>query len=203
MGKSIGQLTAAGSIAGTELIELQKLSATVTITAATLSAAAADNSYNDSGSGFVAAGFTVGMHVRVSGFTGNVANNITDAVVTAVTAGKLTIGGTDGDVIVDDAAGESVTITAWESVRATADQLAAAVDAADVTYTPIDATDWDTDTDPGNVDDALDQLANRLIVVEAASARWPTTASLTQNLPKSRPPPSRAAPPRARATPRT
>lgn len=169
MGKSIGQLTAAGSIAGTELIELQKLSATVTITAATLSAAAADNSYNDSGSGFVAAGFTVGMHVRVSGFTGNVANNITDAVVTAVTAGKLTIGGTDGDVIVDDAAGESVTITAWESVRATADQLAAAVDAADVTYTPIDATDWDTDTDPGNVDDALDQLANRLIVVEAAS----------------------------------
>ena len=125
MGKSIGQLTAAGAVAGTELIELQKLSATVTITAATLSAAAADNSYNDSGSGFVAAGFTVGMHVRVSGFTGDVANNITDAVVTAVTAGKLTIGGTDGDVIVDDAAGESVTITAWESVYATADQLAA------------------------------------------------------------------------------
>lgn len=169
MGKSIGQLTAAGSIAGTELIELQKLSATVTITAATLSAAAADNSYNDSGSGFVAAGFTVGMHVRVSGFTGNVANNITDAVVTAVTAGKLTIGGTDGDVIVDDAAGESVTITAWESVRATADQLVATVDAADVTYTPLDATDWDTDTDPGNVDDALDQLANRLIAVEAST----------------------------------
>lgn len=125
MGKSIGQLTAAGSLAGTELIEIQKLSATVTITAATISAAAADNSYNDSGSGFVSAGFTVGMHVRVSGFTGNAANNITDAVVTAVTAGKLTIGGTDGDVIVDDAAGESVTITAWESVYATADQLLA------------------------------------------------------------------------------
>ena len=35
-GQGIGQLTAAGSIAGTELIELQKLSATVTITAATL-----------------------------------------------------------------------------------------------------------------------------------------------------------------------
>lgn len=169
MGKSIGQLTAAGSLAGTELIEIQKLSATVTITAATISAAAADNSYNDSGSGFVSAGFTVGMHVRVSGFTGNVANNITDAVVTAVTAGKLTIGGTDGDVIVDDAAGESVTITAWESVRATADQLVATVDAADVTYTPLDATDWDTDTDPGNVDDALDQLANRLIAVEAST----------------------------------
>lgn len=167
MGKSIGQLTAAGSLAGTELIEIQKLSATVTITAATISAAAADNSYNDSGSGFVSAGFTVGMHVRVSGFTGNAANNITDAVVTAVTASKLTIGGTDGDVIVDDAAGESVTITAWESVYATADQLLAAIDAADVTYTPADATDWDADTDPGNVDDALDQLANRMVAAEA------------------------------------
>lgn len=81
-----------------------------TKTATTLSAAAADNSYNDSGSGFVTAGFEVGDVVVVSGFTGNVANNIASGIVTAVTAGKLTIGGTDGDVIVDDAAGESVTI---------------------------------------------------------------------------------------------
>lgn len=147
MGKSIGQLSAAGSVAGTELIELQKLSATVTITAATVSAAAADNSYNDSGSGFVAAGFTVGMHVRVTGFTGNVANNISDAVVTAVTAGKLTIGGTDGDVIVDDAAGESVTITAWESVYATADQLRAAV--ADGSITNAKLADMATQTIKG------------------------------------------------------
>ena len=135
MGKSIGQLTAAGSVAGTELIELQKLSTTVTITAATISASAADNSYNDSGSGFVTAGFTVGMHVQVTGFTGSAANNISDAVVTAVTAGKLTIGGTDGDVIVDDAAGESVTITAWDSVYATASQLVAAFSLADDSVT--------------------------------------------------------------------
>lgn len=32
-------------------------------------------------------------------------------------------------------------------------------DAASVTYTPTTAADWDSDTDPGNVDDALDQLA--------------------------------------------
>jgi hypothetical protein len=83
----------------------------VTITAATISAAAADNSFNDSGSGFVSAGFAVGMAVTVSGFTGNTANNGTFIVTTAA-AGKLTIGGADGDVIVDDAAGESVTITA-------------------------------------------------------------------------------------------
>jgi len=81
-----------------------------TKTATTISALASDNSYNDSGNGFVTAGFEVGDHVVVTGFTGNVVNNIAEGVVTAVVAGKLTIGGTDGDVIVDDAAGESVTI---------------------------------------------------------------------------------------------
>jgi hypothetical protein len=41
-----------------------------------------------------------------------------------------------------------------------------AVDATDVTYTPGDATDWDSDTDPGDVDDALDQLATRVSDLE-------------------------------------
>lgn len=90
--------------------------AKATKTATTLSAAAADNSYNDSGNGFVTAGFEVGDIIVVTGFTGNVANNITRGVLTAVTAGKLTVGGTDGDVIVDDAAGESVTITTVDNI---------------------------------------------------------------------------------------
>lgn len=81
-----------------------------TKTATTISAAAADNSYNDSGAGFVAAGFQVGDEIVVTGFTGNVLNNIASGIITAVTTTKITIGGTDGDVIVDDAAGESVTI---------------------------------------------------------------------------------------------
>ena len=40
-------------------------------------------------------------------------------------------------------------------------------DAATVTYTPAVLADWDADTDPGNVDDALDQLASRVKDVEA------------------------------------
>lgn len=83
--------------------------APVTITASTISAAAADNSFNDSANGF--GSFTAGMAVKVSGFTGNTANNLTGIITTAA-AGKLTIAGTDGDAIVDDAAGEAVTITA-------------------------------------------------------------------------------------------
>lgn len=122
--KAITDLTAAGTLTGSELVEVSQPSATVTITAATLSALASDNSYNDSGSGFVAAGFAVGNRVRVTGFTGDTANNIFVAVITALTTGKMTIGGADGNVIVDDAAGESVTITKWDSRRTTAQAIA-------------------------------------------------------------------------------
>ncbi len=123
--KRISDLAAAGALVGSELVEVSQLSTTVKITATTISAAAADNSYNDSAAGFITAGFAVGDRVKVEGFTGNVVNNITVGRVTARTAGKLTIGGTDGDVIVNDAAGESVTITKWVSRRTTAASIAA------------------------------------------------------------------------------
>lgn len=122
--KRISDLAAAGALVGNELVEVSQLSPTVKITATTISAAAADNSYNDSAAGFITAGFAVGDRVKVEGFTGDVANNIVVGRVTARTAGKLTIGGTDGDVIVNDAAGESVTITKWTSRRTTAQDIA-------------------------------------------------------------------------------
>ena len=43
-------------------------------------------------------------------------------------------------------------------------------DAADVTYTPAVLTDWDGDADPGDVDNALDQLAERVDDTEIAFA---------------------------------
>lgn len=121
----ITDLAQASTLIGDELVEISQLSTTVKITATTISALASDNSYNDSGSGFVTAGFAIGDRVRVSGFTGNVANNILVGVITALTAGKMTIGGTDGDVIVDDAAGESVVIAKWLSRRSTLDDVVA------------------------------------------------------------------------------
>lgn len=42
-----------------------------------------------------------------------------------------------------------------------------APDAGDVTYTPAVATDWAGDADPGDVDNALDQLAERVDDLEA------------------------------------
>ena len=43
-----------------------------------------------------------------------------------------------------------------------------AVDTGDVTYTPTTAADWDSDADPGDLDDALDQLAERVDDLEGA-----------------------------------
>lgn len=125
MTSKISQLTAAGTLTGAELIEVSQPSTTVTLTASTISALASDNSINDSAAGFVTAGFAMGDQVRIQGFTGNVVNNLFSARITALTAGKMTFGGTDGDVIVDDAAGESVTVTKWVSRRATATEVAA------------------------------------------------------------------------------
>lgn len=123
MSLSISQLTAVAAAVADEL-EAARLSATITLTRTDISAASADNSFNTAGGNFVTAGFAVGQRVKVAGFTGNVANNITSGVLTSVASGKIIVGGTDGDVIVDDAAGESVTIAAWQSVRVNAQALA-------------------------------------------------------------------------------
>lgn len=115
MGTTISQIEDVGALTGTERLEITKLSTAVTITASTISATAADNSFNDSGSGFVVAGFEANMHVKVTGFTGDVANNIASGRIQTVTAAKIVIASPYGDVIVDDAAGESVTISAWKT----------------------------------------------------------------------------------------
>lgn len=120
----ITDLDAAAILTGNELLEISQLSTAVTITGTTISAQASDNSFNDSAAQFISEGFAVGNRVNVVGFTGDVANNILVGTITVLTAGKMTIGGTDGDVIVDDAAGESVTISKWESHRATVQDIA-------------------------------------------------------------------------------
>lgn len=146
MGQTISQLASSGALTGVELVEVSKLSPTILITASTISAQASDNSFNDSGAGFVTAGFAVNDHITVSGFTGNVANNLASGRISALTTSKMTIASPDGDLIVDDAAGESVTITKWLSRRTTAADLggagasvAAQIVAAAAKTTPIAA----------------------------------------------------------------
>ena len=144
--KRITDLDAVSALSGDELIEVSQLSETVFITATTISAAATDNSFNDSANGFVTAGFQIGDRVNVVGFTGNVANNLFVGILTTVAAGKIELAGTDGDVIVDDAAGESVTITKWTSRRASAQEIAALAGAGP-SVVQTEAADYTVDPD--------------------------------------------------------
>lgn len=78
----------------------------VTLTAATISAANSDNSFNDSGNGLAI--FTVGQWMKATGFTGNNAtNNGKPCKIVSVAAGKIVV---SGITLIDDAAGESVTL---------------------------------------------------------------------------------------------
>ena len=62
------------------------------------------------------------------------------------------------------------TADAWRIGRTAVTVLSAnTVDAANVTYTPTVLTDWDSDADPGSAADALDQLAERIDDLEAAT----------------------------------
>lgn len=124
MSISGSQLASAGALTGNEIVVLSRLSATVTLTASTISFNAGDDSINHSAAGFLAAGFARGMRVRVQG-AANGGNNIFSGEIASVAAGKLTIAGAAGASLVTEAAGASVTVTAWQSVRTTASSLAA------------------------------------------------------------------------------
>jgi len=119
MSLRISELPAAGTLDGVELVEVSRLSNTITRTATTISADSTTNSFHDSAGGFLTAGFAVGQSIKSSGFTGSAANNKTARVITEVDATDMVFGGADGDDIVTDAAGESVTLTAWVSKAAT------------------------------------------------------------------------------------
>lgn len=76
--------------------------------------------------------------------------------------------------VVADAANDSLTLAEGANITITTDAgtdtvtIAADVDASAVTYTPTTVADWDGSADPGNADDALDQLAERVTDLEVA-----------------------------------
>lgn len=115
MGYRTSQLSAAGTLVGTELVELSQLSTTATLTATTISFTNSGNKVSRASGSWSTAGFAVGKSVKISGAS-NGANNAQSRVLTAVSALDLTFGGTDGNSIVDEAAGATVTVTQWDSV---------------------------------------------------------------------------------------
>lgn len=162
--KRIQEQNAAGSLTGAERLAGAQLSTSVTYTGTNISAVAASRKFVRASGSWITLGLAAGDSVYSSGWTGGAANNMGARTITSLTATELFFAGDDGADIVDDAGGESVTVTKWEKVYITPSAIAAgaAPDASAVTYTPTDTTDWTGSADPGNTDDALDQLADRL-----------------------------------------
>lgn len=111
--KRITELAPATTVPEGSQFLLSRLSPTVKKTATTISFAASDKSINDSGNGLATAGFAAGDQVKVTG-AANGGNNVFSATATVVAPGKML---TNAATIVNEAAGASVTITKWESVR--------------------------------------------------------------------------------------
>jgi hypothetical protein len=170
--KRITDLAAATALTGNELVEVSQLSEVVTITGATISATAADNSFSDSAAGFIAAGFAEGDRVSVSGFATG-ANNLFVGILTAVAAGKIEVAGTDGDAIVNEAAGAGVTISKWISRRATAQEIA---DLAEATGGTTIAVNDQADSYTAILGDANDYV--RLSKATAVTFTIPTNAAV-------------------------
>lgn len=168
MARRIEQGGAALSLTGTELLPGSQLSLTVISTGTDISADAATRKFIRASGSWITDGWAVGDSAHSQGWTGGTANNKTARTVEAVTALHLTFDATTGSDIVNDAGGEAITVTKWEPVAIPAADIAAlaAPDASQVTYLPSSNTSWNTDADPGNVDDALDQLAVRTDLLE-------------------------------------
>jgi len=64
----------------------------------------------------------------------------------------------------------NATITVGSTSLAWAQLSAGVSDASAITYTPADTSKWNGSTDPGDVDEALDQLASRTKTLESAGS---------------------------------
>jgi hypothetical protein len=83
--------------------------------------------------------------------------------------GNLLKGGIALDTDDTLSADSDTRVPSQQAVKAYVDAATSAPDADDVTYTPTTLADWDGGTDPGDVEQALDQLAERVTDVEGAS----------------------------------
>lgn len=90
----------------------QMMGVQITLTASDISAAAADNSFNSVAGAFLTTGFRPGHVILVSGFTGGGTTANVWHHITSVSTDGLKMIVTTPVALVDDAAGESVTMTA-------------------------------------------------------------------------------------------
>ncbi len=188
MSKRFHELTTPPTaLTGSEPTNLEQLSATVTITASTISFTASDNSINDSGAGLIAAGFAVGKSINVAGAAAG-ANNLYSGRIFSLTASKMVITAPEGDAIVNGTAGPSITIKQWDSYRTTLQEIADLASTAGgggspITYTVDTGSTADSDPGAGLLKfNNASQPAATMIYIDNATADAVTLTTLLASL---------------------
>ena len=145
VGRSGGQIVRGGTGSGDDLT-----------LRSTSNATKGDIFLADEGGNIIIGGGATGSRLRIMEPSGSGTNYIEFLVPALAANVTYTLPNNDGDaddILVTDGSGG----LSWTTVGA-----GGLVDAEDVTFTPAEVTDWDGGADPGDVQEALDQLAERL-----------------------------------------
>lgn len=118
-----------------------------------------------------------------TGFDNNLDSSVNNLQALAEAVDELPLGTVaptttaTNDFQVGDGAGAWIKKTLAQTItilQTSLDSIYAAIshvhDASIITYAPADNTDWNSSTDPGDVDNALDQLANRTKTLEGSDS---------------------------------
>lgn len=113
MGKKVSQLTSLSTYNGSPQVPVSVLSSSTTLTANTISFSSIDNSINDSENNLISSGFALNMALNIEG-ANNSENNFYSGTITSLSESKAIISGVN---LVSEIANNSITLTAWESLR--------------------------------------------------------------------------------------
>lgn len=112
MGKKISQMEVIEESSLAKFIEVAAISEETQVISTNISTLASDNSLNWASGNWISAGFAVGDTVHAVGFT-NIGNQFRSGKITALTATKLTIGGADGDHLINESVGSAIIVSKW------------------------------------------------------------------------------------------
>jgi len=148
----------------------------VAYTAATISAASADNSLNDSGSGFSTANILPGHWIKFTGFTGGSSGlNGVPCKVVSVTTSKIIV---SGITLVNDAAGESVTIKG-SSCRNSTQRKSFTIEKEFTDLTNVFAVHKGCVVGNMNINAAVGSIVNGSFTFAGMTTSYPSTTSGT------------------------
>ena len=142
-------------------------------------------SSNDTTASFLEDKVVAGSNVSLATLNDGANEQLEISAIASAGADTVAISANDttpGNLLAKLVAGTNITLTENnDGGNETLTIDAAGGDAGDVTFTPTTLSDWTGSADPGDVDDALDQLAGRLTTAEGQLPQDASVVTFTPN----------------------